>query len=268
MFNVQIIKIKTPVIARQWAAAVRAAGGGFAPNSLVIASNLARVLQAKSYYPKIKYLLPLLGVGINAALIPLIDILKVGAATNVSFTDGDFSQTTGLQGDGSSKYLNSLIKPSQLGSTNNGGLGYWENNISFGANVQPMGCYNADSSNRFVLDLRNTSQSLRWGNAGNAATQASTAVNGHYYGQRDSATSRALYLNGTSIGTSSANDATSGANEINIAIVGALEPSPAPWPGRCAVAYLTDGTLTAGEIADFDATLRNYLLGPIGRPMS
>jgi hypothetical protein len=37
------------------------------------------------------------------------------------------------------------------------------------------------------------------------------------------------------------------------------------WKGRCGVAYLTDGTLTDQEVADFHAALRDYLLIPSGK---
>lgn len=268
MPNIQVTKIRTPIIARQWAAAVRAAGGGFAPNSLVIAANLARTLQTRPYYTKIKYLLPMLGVGMGAAVVPLIDVLKVGAATSVAFSDGDFGQSTGLQGDGSSKYLNSLIKPSQIGSASNGGMGYWENNINLSGNNEPIGCYSADSSNRYCLDLRNFVQVFRWGAPPNAPTQSSTAVNGHYYGQRTGATDRTLYLNGSLIATNTTSDGASGVSDTNMAIVGTLEPTPNPWPGRCAVAYFTDGTMTADEVANLHSILYSVLMVPTGKPTS
>jgi hypothetical protein len=51
----------------------------------------------------------MLGIGINAARVPLIDVLNIGAATNTGFADSDFSQTTGLQGNGSSKYLDYFL---------------------------------------------------------------------------------------------------------------------------------------------------------------
>lgn len=269
MFNVQAVNVRTPAAVRRWANAVQANGGGFEANSLSIATNLLKVLQTRAYYPKIKYLLPMLGRGIGAARAPLIDVLGVGSATSVSFVDADFGQATGLQGNGSSKYLNSLVKPSQLGSSNNGGLGYWENNISLAGNVEPIGCYNSAATNRYTIDLRNIPiRSFRWGTPGNAPTDLVTPTNGHYYGQRASATSRALYFNGASIATNTTSDATSGASDTNIAIVGALVPAATPWPGRCAMAYLTDGTLDGAEAADFDSLLRAYLFAPTGRPAS
>lgn len=270
MFNIQTVVRTSTNEARTWENLVISNGGGFENNSLLIANNLIRVLHTRSYFPKIKYLLPLLGKGIGAARVPLIDSLGVGSATNTSFVDADFSQSTGLQGNGTTKRLDSLIKPSQLGSSNNGGLGWWENNISLGGNVEPMGSYNSASSNRYVIDLRSAVRNFRWGIPGNGAGDASTAANGHYYGQRSSATNRVLYFNSSLINTNSTNDATSGASDRNMLIVGGDEGGStiAPWPGRGAIAYMTDGTLSTEDISDFDQILRNYLFLPAGRPTS
>jgi hypothetical protein len=270
MFNINVIPNKTAAETIVWRDRVIAAGGGFENNSLAIANNLVRVLHGKSYYSKIKYLLPMLGQGIGAARVPLIDSLNVGAATNTSFLDADFNQSTGLQGNGTTKRLDSLIKPSQLGTSNNGGLGWWENNISLGGNVQPIGCYNTASTNRYVIDLRANVRNFRWGVPGNGAGDTTTATNGHYYGQRSSSTNRSLYFNASLLNSNATNDATSGASDRSILIVGCDEGGSTitPWPGRGAMAYLTDGSLTTIEISDFDAVLRSYLFAPTGRPTS
>lgn len=254
------------VIYSAWVAAVDAAGGTYETDSKDIALALSDALVAFSGFAKIKWLLPLLGANLIAARVPLIDTLGVGIAGNTAFVDADFDQATGLQGNGSSKYLDSLIKASDLGSSNNGGLGWWENNINLAGNVEPMGAYNNAASTRYVLDLRSTLAAFRWGSPGNSASNASTAVNGHYYGQRSSSSSREIFLDGVSLATNTASDATSGANERNLLVVGADEGGAiAPWPGRCAVAYMTDGTLTPTEITDLHTLLDTFLITPTGR---
>lgn len=270
MFSIQSTKIKTPIVVRQWAAAVRSAGGGFENNSLSIASNFIRTLQTRPYYSKVQYLLPMLGVGINAARVPLIDRFNVGAATNVNFVDADFTQATGLQGNGTTKYINSLIKPGQLGTTNNGGLGYWENNINLAGHVEPIGCYGAlPNDNRYVIDLRSNLRYFRWGYPINGGGDTGVATNGHFYGQRSSATNRQLFFNGSSVGINTTSDSTENANENNIYIMGNnVRGTPTPWPGRGALIYFTDGTLTAEEVIDFHSILTDYLMIPTGKPRS
>lgn len=269
MFNIVSIKKRLYPETAIWAAGVLAAGGGFETNSLLIANGFMRQLKLRSYAPKIVYLLPLLGTGIGAARMPLVDTLNVGAATNTNFVNADFSQGAGLQGNGSNKLFSTLVFASQLGSSSNGGLGWYENNVSFAGDVQPMGSYNNAADNRYVLDLRSNRESFRWGNAGNDANSGATAVNAHYYGQRSSATSRVIYKNGSSLASNTTNDGTSGSNERAILLFSGNEPGASTtWAGRCAATYLTDGTLTDPEIADLDLLIRAYLLGPTGKPQS
>lgn len=256
-----------------WCNAIIAAGGTLAAGSRVIADTLIRAIQVSGFSSKIVYMLPLLGGNLAAARVPLRDSLAVGIAGNTAFVNGDFSQATGLQGNGTSKYLNLLVKPSQLGATNNGGMGYWENNINFGGtSVEPMGCYEiSGSGNRFTLDLRTTLRRYNWSNAANGAITATPATNGHFYGQRSGATSRELFFNGVSLATDTTNDAAGGASDLEIRLVGCQTTSgatqiPQFWAGRCAVGYMTDGTLTAGEVASLHTIFQTYLMGPTGRP--
>jgi len=265
MLNIQTTKRATPQIVKTWAAAVIAAGGGFEPNSMIIASNLAKLLQSKSYYTKIKYFLPMLGMGINAARVPLIDVLGVGAATNTAFVDADFTQATGLQGNGSTKWLDSLILPSQLGSSNSGGLGYIERSFATGG-IGPIGCSNNAGTNSFEIGLRDTFRTFRWGDTSNGATQASVPVNGRYYGQRSSATNRILDLTGSQIASDTTNDATAGSSDRTIFVVGAnWNAGTQSDNSLCGGAYMTDGTLSVADILDLDSVLASYLVIPTGR---
>jgi len=263
---------------RVWRDGVIALGGGFEANSIAIAQNFFSHFLATGFDAKVKYILPLLGTGIAAARMPLRDTLGVGAAANTGFVDGDFSQATGLKGNGTSKLFDLLIKPNQIGNSNdNGGLGYWENNIDFGGTGEvPLGVYrnSATGGVRYDLDLRNTISQFIWGNFGGGggfATNASAAVNAHYYGQSGSTTSQELFINGSSVATGSgiaANRDNSG--DANIRLMGCLTTNvPSDtfvyWKGRCAVAYMTDGSLTSGNISAFHTLLQTYLITPTGR---
>ena len=256
-----------------WRDAIIAAGGSVNAGSVTIADNLIKAIKASPYNSKIIYLLPLLGQDLYAARMPLRDTLGKGICTKVAFDHPDFSQATGLQGNGSSKVLDLLVKPSELGASNNGGIGYWENNVNFtGTTVyQPAGCRNAAATHVYSTAIDAGYDGLfYWGAPGNFAGLAGTGTNGHIYGERSSATSRELFKNGVSIGTNTTNDATDGAGDNNIYVVGYnVAPSPPLfWAGRCAVAYLTDGTMGATNAAAFHSLLLTYLFTPTGRPSS
>jgi hypothetical protein len=249
-----------------WIARIYQRGGGFLSNSKAIADAGIRALKTRTYNSKIIYWLPFLGNGITAACVPLRDRLGVGIATNTGFVNADFNQSAGLQGNGS-KYLNSLIFPSQLSALNNGGLGWWENKMNTTGNVEPIGAYGETGGDeRFILDIRSTNYTVWWGSNTSPAGVATAPANGHYYGQRSSATLREMYLGGQLKASSTVSDAATHSNQQTILVCGANEVSPAGWPGRGATAYLTDGTMSSVEIDDFHNLLRTYLIGPTGRP--
>ena len=251
-----------------WVARVTAAGGTFAGDSKTIAQALLAQLHTRSYNHKVVYLLPLLGSNLAAARVPLRDSLHVGIAGNTGFVDGDFSQAAGLQGNGSSKRLDSLIRPDQLGSGNNGGLGWWETNFTGAGNNEAMAGNDGSPDNRFSLTLGASSKTFVWGlvSSGGLVTVSNSDTNGDYYGQRSAINAREIWRNGTQLATSSSINSAGPANSETIDLGSAnYNGTHYPWPGRCACAYLTDGTLTSGEIADLHTLLQDYLITPTGR---
>ena len=255
-----------PEVAK-WRARVTAAGGTLASNSVTIAANLMAELRRKSYNQKIVYLLPLLGTNLAAAIVPLRDKFNVSSPANINFVDADFSQSTGLQGNGSNKALDLRLKPSQLGTGSNGGLGYWETNVNFtgSSDNTPIGCRDSATTHLYQLELYSANSGFYWGLVANGYTVAGSAANGDYYGQRSSATDRRLFIGGSPSGSNTSSDSATGVGDRNIYLMGRNYSSPTYWKGRCAVAYLTDGTLTDAEVSDLHSLLQNYLITPTGR---
>lgn len=251
-----------------WKQNVISNSGSLHQNSPIFASNFIYSITGSSYFNKIVYLLPMLGANLNAALVPLIDVLNAGPATSSNFTNSDYTQGTGLQGNGINKIINTNVYPSQLGTSSNGGYGYWENNISFGADSDMMGCYCNDSSRRYTLDMRtNPLEILFWGNpSGDSCAGHTLPSNSHYYGQRSSSANLRLYRSGALIASGSSNGATS-MNERTIHVVGADEGGSGLtfWAGRCALTYMTDGTMSASEVADFHSCLAINLISATGK---
>ena len=257
-----------------WVTAVTNAGGTFSPVSKMLACLLIRAIDSRPYGSKIKYLLPLLGTNLAAALVPLRDTLGIGLPTNFNFVNADFAEAHGLQGDGTSKFLQLNMTPFGINpGPNSGGLGYWENKISFtGSAVEPIGSYHSMAAileARFVLDLRSASSSFSWAQPPNSATVASASVNAHYYGQSTSSSSRQLFINGVSVASNTTTDAQQTGDQP-IEVMGCDEIDAGGhhqryWAGRCAVAYVTDGTLAPTDAVDFHTLLQSYLISPLGR---
>lgn len=254
-----------------WESRIIALGGSVTPTERGYASDLIAAIRGSTYNSKIVYLLPFIGESIAAHRVPLRDTLNIGAALNTGFVDADCTTSGGIENPTeASKILNTQIAPGELGISNSGGMGFWERDIGLGTGVEPMGCYPAgDNARRFVLDLRSSMQRFRWGaTTGSEAGPGTTASSAHYYGQRSSATLRRIYKDGTALspdGTSS--DAATNAGLSDIRVMGCVTHTGALsyWKGRCAVAYLTDGTMSDTDVSDFHTLLDTYLITPTGR---
>jgi hypothetical protein len=264
-----------------WISRIEALGGSVTSGEITIADDLIKAIKAESFNAKILYLLPLIGESIAAHRVPLRDALDVGAATlagSVPFTDSNCATASGLTNSTEQHAgLDTGLTPADLDSVStlsniNGGLGFWERDIGFGSGVEPIGCYDAAGSPdyRYLLDLRSSMKYLRWGSPSGAPAGAGTsAASAHYYGQKSSNTSRKLFEDGVLVheNTSSVNSGSGGA-DTNICVMGSLAASGSTlyaWKGRCAVAYLTDGSLSDAEAADMHALLNTYLITPTGR---
>jgi hypothetical protein len=250
-----------------WRDEAASVGGTFGPSSIARADALIRAVKATSFNSKVVYILPLIGGNLATGLQPLRNSLGAPRPSNTGFVDADFSESTGLQGDGSSKVLDTQIRPGDLGTSGNGGLGWWENNLSLaGSGTQPVGCYNLPTDTRFGIPL--AFQRFQWGDFATAATVGGSppATNGHYYGQRFSATDRKLYFGGAVRVSNTGSDSAAGASGQTIRMMGADESgSLFYWPGRCACAYMTNGALMDAEVAAFHTLLDTYLITPTGR---
>lgn len=253
-----------------WEESINALGGSINSTERGYADNVITAIAASSFNSKIIYLLPFIGGSIAAHRVPLRDSLGVGPADNLGFVDADCSTSAGLSNPTeAAKRLDTKVYASQLGVSANGGLGFWERNWGAGNGVEPIGSYDSAGipDRRFVIDLRSTLQNFRWGAPGNPAGSSTTAINAHYYGQRSSATLRRMYRDGVHLGAdSTTSDTASGGNERPITVMGnAMNPTAPYWKGRCAVAYMTDGTLTDAEVLDLHNLLNTHLVVATGR---
>lgn len=255
-----------------WYGNALANGGTFEADTLSILNAFVVQAKAQTWWSKVSYMLPLMGGNLAAALTPLVGLSR-GRPTNVNFVDADFSQSTGLQGNGTSKILNLPFTPAQIGSSSNGGIGTWALNPVDGTTTLPTGMLNnPGGGNRgFYIALRvaTGNRAFGWGLLTNEATAAGAPAVAHYYGQRSSATSRRLFQDAVEIATNVTNDTAGGITAANLRAMGDdptnVTAGPRFWGGRDGLFYYTNGTLTDPEITSLHETVRDYLMTPTGR---
>lgn len=253
-----------------WVNRVRANGGTLDNNSINIARNLIGQMKGRSYWPKLKYLYPFLGADYIAAMCPLKHQFAAGTdiLSNSNFVAGDWSISTGFQGNGTNKRFITNFSPASLGTSNSGGFGWWENSVNYSGGVfnVVMGIL-ASGGTGYYLFIDPSSVGFGWGAAGtDNAASAVAGSNGDYYGQRVNASLREHYRNGTLDATNTNTNSASTAGELPIQLFGFnVTAGVQYWAGRCACTYFTDGTLTAQEVTDLHNDLQNYLITPTGR---
>ncbi len=243
-----------------WVAAVDAAGGTYLGDTKAIANDLANALLATTYFSKLVWVLPMLGGNLATARVPLLDTLSAGIVTSAGFVEGDFSQATGIQGNGSTKFFDTLIKASQLGAaaSNNGGVGFWIRTFNTGT-----WCMGSRAANLFGVAIY-SDELMYWGDGTTFFDTGAAGSSGDYYGQRASDTDRKLFKNGSQIASSTASGGSvAGIGTNNIICLGVDGAFLADH--QFSVFYMTDGTLTGAEVLDLHNLLQTHLIGPTGR---
>lgn len=253
-----------------WRARV-AGRGGFTASTEEIAARLYARMSERTYLAKLVYFLPFLGASIEGACVPLIDAFCAGPVTSVAFTESDYSEGSGIQGNGSTKILISTLRPMDLNG-NLGGLGWWELAFVGGSNSECIGYDDESPDYRFVLDLRTDRRFFCWGYPGSTGAivdQYTAAVSGHWYGQKSASAARLLALNGQVLLENTTSETSAQANTGSANTIGFCGINTTvgyrPYAGRGGCAYLTIGTLTATELAELHADILKYLMQPTGR---
>ena len=252
-----------------WRTNVIANGGFLGPSTISTLQTLTTQLIPKSYFSKIVYFLPLCGVGINAAVVPLIDTLSKGICTNVNFTDGDFSESTGLTGDGSSKLFTLPLYYSDVATAyGSAGMLFSDRNYTNSyPGAQFLSYCSGGVFGGFIL--RNDGRAFfsthfTGDTSASAIYDANTGSAGMYYAQDNSRT-LSYYINGSVQSLSTTSESSqAGQTEYYIGLCGAPSTS---WYSSDTIgcAMITNGSLTSVEISDLYSTINTYLIVATGR---
>ena len=214
---------------------------------------------------------PFIG-GLNGALQPLIRSINsadtsvvVGNAadTNVNFLAGDYTDTVGLTGNGTSKSLATGVAANATGLGISGTFGaYTKTVVSGAASSTLMGASNTPFTR---LAYSGTQQQIviNWGTA-SAGTTNLVPTSGFIVGVRRSTTNQEIYVDGTSVANRTTADAlTSVTAAIQIFARNAAGTITQWWVGDIGC-YVIATALTVDEIAELSSAI-NTLMTSLGR---
>lgn len=227
--------------AAAWAAAVVANSGTYSAATLAAMSTFVKSAKASGYWTKLNRINLFAGDQLAAALVPL----KAGGGsakdTAVNFVSGDYSESTGLTGNGSTKHLKTGLIPS---------ASLTENDTHIAVHILTAVATTLGSA---AMAFQTTATPAYFSDQYNTTTgRVSGAVSGGAgfgVGSRRSGTDHEIYRNGTSIATNAtASGSISTVEQYILAINNAGTPgsySAASLGGYSFGAGLTDSDVTA-----------------------
>jgi hypothetical protein len=249
--------------AQAWADAVTGAGGTYSAATLTAVSSFCVSAKANSYWTKLTRINVFAGNQLAAALVPL----KVGGGnatdTNVNFVSGDYTEATGITGNGTTKYLNTGLLANAL-TANSTHLAVYNrsslnaaNNISIGANAA------TDVLKFFAPFSDGVAYSDMYNNAGGRVSNAVTTPFGMLVASRTASNAHAIYRNGVSLAT----NATSGGSLPARAIYVFAANNTGTTEGYISAAlgaYSIGSGLTAGDVTAYNTDMQ-ALMTAFGR---
>jgi hypothetical protein len=246
--------------ARAWAANVLTNSGTYSTATLVAVSNFCRSAKAAGIWSKLTRVNLFAGDQLAAALAPL----KVGGGnatdTNVNFVSGDYTEATGLTGNGSTKYLDSGLQASAL-TLNDTHLAFYNRASVANGNVH-MGARDGSFNGVFLAAPLAADQKVYsdiYSGAGGGRLASASAIGtpyGFIVGSRTAANLHTIYRNGSSIGS---NTTTNGSlPALNIYVVGGNANGTALYTSNPAGAYSIGSGLTAGEVASYATIMEAF----------
>lgn len=241
-------------IAADWRARVISAGGTVADATYNAVAAFVQSASDAGYWAKINRMNLMCGNQLAAALVPL----KVGGGAAVdaptNFVSGDYTEATGLLGNGSSKYLDTGLNPSTALTANNTHLAVYNRSSATASGNYTMGAYTGGGAAFIGLAAPNsagTGQAFQYDATAGGLLPAPSPLSTPYgmvVGSRTSSTYHAIYRNGA--GLTSAVAAASGSLPNSSIFVFAAKGDGLPTghvPAQLA-GYSIGAGLTPGEV--------------------
>ena len=256
--------------AAAWRTAVIANGGTVSGGTLNAVSKFCADIDAAGIRDRFLRANLVCGDSLLAALVPLYrgqsrtgTQLGNTTDTNNNFVSGDYTQATGLQGNGSTKYLITGVNASNL-NRNSTHLGVYGTNLNdastgFGSLA---GARDGSALNLIQLDGKNTVAANRYfSGALNSVVVVGSpaATSGHVIGVSVSSTDLSMYVAGSLTGLT-ATDRTSGtlvAQPIYI-FANNFNGSPSDRSGMRCRAYSFGIGMTAAQVLTFYNALQTF----------
>jgi hypothetical protein len=246
--------------AAQWRARVRAAGGTVSWATLQATSAFVRQCKAAGIWHKLNRVNLFCGDQLAACLVPLKVGSGVQTESSVNFVAGDYSEATGLTGNGSTKYLNTGVPANSLGAGNRHAATY-ERVRSAGTYDFAIGYESTTNVNQFGISSDANATDLKYhtglGTGGPILTPQ--AAGGLFVGSEMVAITPSLYVNGVSVNSTTLAAATPDDGPIGVFALIRNSPRVITYLSAATLAgYSLGAGLSATEVAAYYVAMQAF----------
>ena len=234
-----------------WKGAVIANGGSVSDNTLAAVNAFCNAIDAAGCRGKFVRLNLFCGTNLASALVPLyrgqaIYSTQFGNTTDTNigpFVSGDYSELTGLQGNGTSKYLDTGVAGNVV-TTSSRHLAAYER-INATTDYSPtLGHYSVATNTHWRLGVWTQITNYIYAAFSGVGGQPSFIKNtGFILGQNESSTSGKLFRNGINVATT-LSGAASSVDSSTVKVLG----QPGEWSEACLGSYSIGQTFTGTEV--------------------
>ncbi|MES2367082.1 MAG: hypothetical protein V4563_14495 [Pseudomonadota bacterium] len=185
-----------------WIGRVRTAGGTATGLSVVANDQFMKIATAGGLRSTLYRVNTYTGLDLTTCLVPLINTYGGTTDSNGFFVAGDYSESTGLTGDGSTNYLNTGLVMTSLPDVNSGSMcAYIRTNSQESKLTMGVGAGGSASAIGYLY-IRDVGDLIKgvWFNELGASTTG-TDSRGLFQISRTASNAIALYRNGSSIAT-------------------------------------------------------------------
>lgn len=247
--------------AYDWVARVIANAGTVAGPTRTLVDTFCTSAKTHNYWTKINRVNLFAGDQLIACRVPL----KVGGGgalevNNGPFVAGDYTEATGLTGNGTSKYLDTNLNPGAALTSQDTHFGIYSRRGTADAGIhgtqlgatQTFTFTMPSATAVLVSEMYNTTNG-----AGHVEQTGITAPYGFFIGSRTSATAHAIYQNGTLKNSNAAGGGTISGGSV---FIFALSNSGTPFGHNSGplAGYTIGAGLTAQNVTDYTADMKAF----------
>lgn len=234
-----------------------AAGGTYSPTTKVAVNAFVVSAKANGYWDKLTRINLFCGDNLAACLVPL----KVGGGsatdTNNNFVAGDYSEATGLTGNGTTKYLNTGLLASAL-TANDTHLAVYNRTSGAVGGGHHIGALSGGNTFFFLSPFTDgTVYSDEYNGTTGRVTAAVSGITGFVIGTRTTATSHVIYRNGTSAASNGTSGGTLPAFSFFV-FASNSGGSPTGFVSHNLAGYSIGTGLTAGNVTSYNTDLELF----------